>query len=101
MFIRLLVILLSSCLSLAASDRVQLTLDTSEAEQVLAFLSLRSQGKTVSDSEWQELFATAPYDGSYFFIRASAATLAVLGVGMGAGLGFSVTRLWRKAVSAD
>ncbi len=61
MIIRVLVILLSCCLSLAASDRVQLTFDTSEAEQVMAILALRSQGKTVPDSEWQRLFATAPY----------------------------------------
>ena len=45
----------------AAVDRVQLTLDTSEADQVLAILALRNQGKPVPDSEWQKLFATAPY----------------------------------------
>ncbi|MGD0600263.1 MAG: DUF5700 domain-containing putative Zn-dependent protease [Terriglobales bacterium] len=54
-------LLLSFSLSLAASDRVQLTLDTSEADQVLAILALRNQGKPVADSEWQKLFATAPY----------------------------------------
>jgi putative zinc-dependent peptidase DUF5700 len=54
-------LLLSFSLSLAASDRVQLTLDTSEADQVLAILTLRNQGKPVADSEWQKLFATAPY----------------------------------------
>ena len=45
----------------ATSDRIQLTLDTSEADQVLAILALRSQGKPVPESEWQKLFATAPY----------------------------------------
>ncbi len=45
----------------ATNDRVQLTLDTSEAEQVLAILGLRSQGKPVPDAEWQKLFATVPY----------------------------------------
>ena len=45
----------------ATKDRIQLTLDTSEADQVLAILALRSQGKPVPDSEWQKLFATAPY----------------------------------------
>jgi hypothetical protein len=45
----------------AACDRVQLALDSSEAHQVLAILALRSQGKPVADSEWQKLFATAPY----------------------------------------
>ncbi len=55
-------LLLSFSLPLAAAvDRVQLTLDTSEADQVLAILALRSQGKPVPDSEWQKLFATAPY----------------------------------------
>jgi hypothetical protein len=61
---QLLVVLLLLCFSLplaAAVDRVQLTLDTSEADQVLAILALRSQGKAVPDSEWQKLFATAPY----------------------------------------
>ena len=54
-------LLLSFSLPLAASDRIQLTLDTSEADQVLAILALRSQSKPVPDSEWQKLFATAPY----------------------------------------
>jgi len=45
----------------SANDRIQLTLDTSEAEEVLAILSLRSQGKPIPDAEWQKLFATAPY----------------------------------------
>jgi hypothetical protein len=45
----------------ATNDRIQLALDASEADQVLAILALRSQGKPVPDSEWQKLFATAPY----------------------------------------
>lgn len=45
----------------ATKDRIELTLDTSEADEVLAILALRSQGKPISDSEWQKLFATAPY----------------------------------------
>jgi len=45
----------------ATSDRIQLTPDTSEADQVLAILALRGQGKPVPDTEWQKLFATAPY----------------------------------------
>jgi hypothetical protein len=63
MLIRLSVVLLllSFSLPLAASDRIQLTLDTSEADQVLVILTLRGQGKAVADSEWQKLFATAPY----------------------------------------
>ena len=43
------------------SNRVQLTLDTSEADQVLVILNLRHQGKPVPESEWQKLFAAAPY----------------------------------------
>ncbi len=70
MRIRLLVVLVVLVLSLLpfssiafadATDRVQLTLDTSEADQVLAILDLRRQGKPVPDAEWQKLFATAPY----------------------------------------
>ena len=45
----------------AQNERVQLTLDASEADQVLAILELRSQGKPVTDSQWQKLFSTAPY----------------------------------------
>jgi hypothetical protein len=55
------VLILFLSLPLAATDRIQLTLDTSEADQVLAILALRSQGKPIPDSEWQKLFATAPY----------------------------------------
>src|SRR5580704_4786739 len=54
-------VLLPVALFLLAGDRVQLSLDTSEADQVLAILALRSQGKPVADSAWQKLFATAPY----------------------------------------
>ncbi len=43
------------------SDRIQLTFDTSEADQVLAILALRSQSKPIPDAEWQKWFATAPY----------------------------------------
>ena len=45
----------------ATNDRIRLTLDTSEADQVLAILALRSQGKPIPDSGWQKLFAAAPY----------------------------------------
>ena len=58
---RVVLLLLAFSLPLAAADRVRLTLDTSEADQVLAILALRSQGKPVPDSEWQKLYATAPY----------------------------------------
>jgi hypothetical protein len=61
MLVRLLMLALSFSLPLAAADRVQLTLDTSEADEVLSILALRNQNKPVADSEWQKLFATAPY----------------------------------------
>lgn len=43
------------------TNRVQLTLDASEAEQVLAILAIRSAGKPIEDTQWQRLFATVPY----------------------------------------
>jgi len=45
----------------ATNDRIQLTLDTSEADQVLVIIALHSESKPIPDSEWQKLFATAPY----------------------------------------
>jgi len=45
----------------AAGNRIQLTLDTSEADQVLAILTLQQAGQPVPDAEWQKLFATVPY----------------------------------------
>ncbi len=45
----------------ATNNRIQLTLDTSEADQVLAILAVRGQGKPIPDAEWLKLFATAPY----------------------------------------
>ena len=47
----------------APGNRVQLTLDASEADQVLAILKLRAGSKPVDDSQWQRLFATEPYQG--------------------------------------
>ncbi len=43
------------------NSRIQLTLDSSEAEQVLVILALRRDNKTVDDAQWQKLFATEPY----------------------------------------
>lgn len=42
-------------------NNIQLTFDTSEADQVLAILALRQADKSIADVEWQKLFATAPY----------------------------------------
>jgi hypothetical protein len=64
MSIRLPLVLLPiacSLLSADSGDRIQLTLDTSEADQVLAILALRGQGQPVPDAEWGKLIATEPY----------------------------------------
>ncbi|MGA7077403.1 MAG: DUF5700 domain-containing putative Zn-dependent protease [Terriglobales bacterium] len=45
----------------AAKPRVQLTLDDSEAEQALAILQKEQLRQTVTDADWQKLFATVPY----------------------------------------
>ncbi len=42
-------------------DRIHLTLDASEAEQVLAILAQRAEGKPTDEGKWQKLFDTAPY----------------------------------------
>jgi hypothetical protein len=43
-------------------NRIQLTLDTSEADQVLAILALRAAGQPIDEAQWQKLFATEPYE---------------------------------------
>src|SRR5215813_1929324 len=43
------------------AGRVQLAMDTSEADQVLAILALRAAGKSVDDAKWEKVFATEPY----------------------------------------
>jgi hypothetical protein len=43
------------------ADRIQLQLDTDEAEAVLAILDKRAAGAAVTDNDWQHLFATEPY----------------------------------------
>ncbi len=43
------------------SDRIHLSLDAAEAEQVLAILAVRQAGKAVEDSQWATLFSTEPY----------------------------------------
>ena len=45
----------------AASPRVQLTLDASEAEQALVILHKEQSHQMVTDADWQKLFATFPY----------------------------------------
>ncbi len=50
-----------ACTPCRANDRVQIKIDTSEADQVLAILALREARKPIDDSQWQKLFATEPY----------------------------------------
>jgi hypothetical protein len=54
---------LSSVPLLRASevDRVEVKLDTSEAEQVLAILTKRGHAQSITDADWNTLFATEPY----------------------------------------
>ena len=45
----------------SASDRIQLKLNTSEADAVLTMLDKRASGAPVTDADWQRLFTTEPY----------------------------------------
>jgi hypothetical protein len=47
--------------SAADPSRIQITLDSSEADQVLAILALRRDNKPIEEAQWQNLFATEPY----------------------------------------
>lgn len=58
----LIVSLLLTATAFAADDaRVRFTLNTSEAEAVLAIVEKRSTGKGVTEADWQRLFASEPY----------------------------------------
>lgn len=57
----LLVLILLPCALTAADNRVQLTLDTSEADAALAILAKHNAGQAVTDADWQKLFASEPY----------------------------------------
>src|SRR5579864_4566255 len=54
-------LILVPCTVVAADSRVTLTLDSSEADQVLAIQALRAAGHPIDDAQWQKLFATEPY----------------------------------------
>jgi len=43
------------------SGRIQLQLNTDEADRVLAILSKKTAGQNISESDWSALFATEPY----------------------------------------
>jgi hypothetical protein len=47
--------------NLQADDRIQLTVDTSEADAVLLLLARRSAGEPVLASDWERLFGSEPY----------------------------------------
>ena len=42
-------------------DRIQLQLNTDEADQVLVILAKKTAGQTIPQSDWHALFATEPY----------------------------------------
>jgi Putative zinc dependent peptidase (DUF5700) len=48
-------------LTCQADSRIDLRIDTSEAEAVLAILSKQRVGTTVNDADWQRLFNCEPY----------------------------------------
>lgn len=52
---------LSAGLLTQADDRVQLRFDTSQAEAVLAILAKRQTGRAITQSDWQAVFVTEPY----------------------------------------
>ena len=43
------------------TSRIQIALDSSEADQVLAILALRRDRKPIEEAQWQMLFGTEPY----------------------------------------
>jgi hypothetical protein len=61
-FLGVIVAGLFACSALAQpANRVSLTLDSSEAEAVLAILDKRALHEAVTDADWQRLFTTTPY----------------------------------------
>jgi hypothetical protein len=55
------VLLAATVASAGAEDRVRFTLNTSEADAVLAILDKRAAGQPVGDADWQKLFVSEPY----------------------------------------
>jgi Putative zinc dependent peptidase (DUF5700) len=56
-----LVLFLSTIYVHAEQSRVQIRLDTSEAEAVLRILDLHAAAKKPTDTDWQQVFSSAPY----------------------------------------
>lgn len=57
----LIISLLLSPLFAIAQERVQLKIDSSEAEAILSILEKRAASNPVTESDWQRLFSTVPY----------------------------------------
>lgn len=57
----LICVLMLAAAGMAAEDRVQFKLDSSEAEAALAIVQQHSAGKTIADADWQRLFTSEPY----------------------------------------
>jgi hypothetical protein len=49
------------CAEASEADRVQIKLDTSEAEQVLELVSKHKRDQPIAGADWNALFATEPY----------------------------------------
>ena len=47
--------------NLHADDRIQLQVDTSEADAVLSILARRTAGQPVMELDWERLFTSEPY----------------------------------------
>lgn len=60
-YFSLLILLVTAFAAALGDDRINLRLDTSEAEAVLAILSKQRAGKTIAESDWQSLLNSEPY----------------------------------------
>jgi hypothetical protein len=54
------VVLLAGCL-VAADERIQFHLDTTEADAILSILHKHATSQPVADADWQKLFTSEPY----------------------------------------
>jgi hypothetical protein len=54
-------LILFTAVAFASNSRVEVKLDTSEADAVLAILQVRATGRQVTESDWQRLFTSEPY----------------------------------------
>jgi len=56
----LLIVLVSPMLA-SAANRIQIRVDSSEADQALAIIAKHNAGKDITDADWNAFFATGPY----------------------------------------